>query len=264
MVQPRQLPVLPAAHARALSLLRDPDVAIAAIAAVVESDPALTAALLRIANSAASAPVNRVTTAQRAVMRVGLGGTRNAVTAAVMRHSFGDLRDSGLDLNELWRHVVSCAVIADRAASGPLRSAAFTAGLLHDVGRLAMAYAEPRRYAQVVTAVHGGADPREAERHIFGEDHEAVGMVVALEWGLPEEVAAAVGGHHVVGPNSVTRAVHAARLLAGELGIGDGVVAAGEATSPDTLADEPRTLLSLLGGAESLATHVAWFSGMAA
>ena len=78
MSEPQSLPVLPAAHARALSTLRDEDVAIADVAAIVETDPAMTAAVLRAANSAASAPINRISTAQQGVARIGLARTSNS------------------------------------------------------------------------------------------------------------------------------------------------------------------------------------------
>ena len=65
----------------------------------------------------------------------------------------------------MWRHLLATALIGDATVrrEGPTTSA-FTAGLLHDIGRLAMATQEPERYAEVVTAVHDGADPRERKR----------------------------------------------------------------------------------------------------
>jgi DNA-binding NarL/FixJ family response regulator len=109
-----QLPVLPGAQAHALALVHDPSVDIAAIAAVVESDPAMTTALLRAANSAASAPINRVTAAERAVTRIGLRGTQRIVAGTVLHSSFGDLERAGIDLDELWRHLLGCALLANR------------------------------------------------------------------------------------------------------------------------------------------------------
>ena len=81
--------------------MHDPNVEVAAIAAVVESDPAITTALLRAANSAASAPINRVTAAERAVMRIGLRGTPRIVAGTILHSSFGDLERAGIDLDEL-------------------------------------------------------------------------------------------------------------------------------------------------------------------
>ncbi|MDA0256555.1 MAG: HDOD domain-containing protein, partial [Chloroflexi bacterium] len=144
---------------------------------------------LRAANSAASAPINRVTTAERAVMRIGLRGTRNIVASAVLHSSFGDLERAGIDLDELWRHLLGCALVADRVLQPRERSAGFTAGLLHDVGRLSLAQSAPDRYASVVAQVRAGADPREAERAAFGEDHEERGAAITAAWALPEELA---------------------------------------------------------------------------
>ena len=131
------IPALPIAHGRALALLAQRDVEIARLAEVIESDPALTAAVLRAANSAISSPAQWITTAREAVVRIGLDTTFNIVSGMIVNSAFGDLQRAGLDAGELWRHLIATALLADAAASAAgERTEAFTAGLLHDVGRL--------------------------------------------------------------------------------------------------------------------------------
>ena len=255
----QSLPVLPAAHARALAALRDEDVAIAEVAAVVETDPALTAAVLRAANSAASAPINRIATAQQGVARIGLQHTRQLVTGAVMSSSFQGLTRGGLDLDELWRHLIACALLNDRvAAQGDDRSSAFTAGLMHDLGRMAMANADPERYSWVVKLARQGRPTIEAETELFGHDHQELGLRVAEEWQLPEPIAEAAAGHHDAGDGVAALTRHS-RELARTIGFGDGVLPATESDSLEHLVASDKMLLSGLGGAEGLRTQVEWF-----
>jgi HD-like signal output (HDOD) protein len=254
-----ELPVLPAPHARALTILSDPDVELAAVAEVISGDPALTAAVLRAANSAASAPLDPITTADRAVTRIGLDGARNILSGVVVGSSFRNLREAGLEADELWKHLVVCALVANEALEPGERGPAFTAGLLHDLGRMAMAHSEPRRYRRVVSRVKSGADPREAERGDFGLDHEMWGERVASAWGLPDELTMIVAHHHGSGESRLGAAVMVARRIAASLGYGDGVTAPAAPTSLDL---DDRVHVASLGGAGQLAVRVEWFQSV--
>ena len=134
------IPPLPAARAQAITLFGDRDVDVRTLAEVVESDAALTTVVLRGANSALSAPSRPMATARDAIVRVGLDATLNVVSGAIVHASFRDLHRATLDVGELWRHVIVTALLADaEAVSRGEQTEAFTAGLLHDVGRLSMA-----------------------------------------------------------------------------------------------------------------------------
>ena len=236
------LPVLPVPPVRALAALQDPDGDIAELAMAVEADPALTMAVLRAANSAASAPVNRVDRAERAIMRIGFNATRRIVTGAVVGSSFADIERAGIDADELWRHTVACAIVVEQAfRREEASSAGFPAGLLHDIGRMAMAQSEPELYARALALSRQGAD-------------------IAREWQIPDEIVEAIADHHggLSGPLSL--AVRKSRMLVHALGYGDGV------SEPLSLADgEPKLkrdgqlMLSSIGGAEALHTRVDWF-----
>lgn len=192
-------------------------------------------------------------------MRIGLRGTRNIVASAVLHSSFGDLERAGIDLDELWRHLLGCALVADRVLQPRERSAGFTAGLLHDVGRLSLAQSAPDRYASVVAQVRAGADPREAERAAFGEDHEERGAAITAAWALPEELAEATAHHHEPSQSVLPHAVGVARRVVAAIGIGDGV---GLPPAPlEELPAEDRMLMSELGGAAALLTQIDWFQG---
>lgn len=260
MSEPQSLPVLPAAHARALVALRDEDVAIAEVAAIVETDPAMTAAVLRAANSAASAPINRIATAQQGVARIGLAKTRQLVTGAVMSSSFQELSRAGIDLDEFWRHLIACALLNERPAKpGKDRSSAFTAGLMHDLGRMAMANADPERYSRVVKLARDGRSASDAETELFGYDHEEHGLRIAEQWQLPEPLLEAVAHHHE-GTGTLSTLTHRSRELSRLMGFGDGVLPAETASAPlDGLRADEKLMISRLGGPEGLRTQVEWF-----
>ena len=182
------IPPLPAAHAQAIALLGDRDIEVRALSEVVESDAALTTAVLRAANSALSAPSHPMTTARNAIVRIGLDATLNVVSGAIVHATFRDLHRATLDVGELWRHVIATALLADaEAVSRGEQTEAFTAGLLHDVGRLSMAAQEPLQYAAAVALMRGGTDAVVAETQIFGFSH--------VEWGV-RVAPGATGGSH--------------------------------------------------------------------
>jgi putative nucleotidyltransferase with HDIG domain len=220
-----EVPPLPVAHAKAMRLLHVTDPSVKELEQIIELDPKLTAAVLRMANSAASAPLKRVETAHAAIVRIGTSATRRITIAAALDSSFPKLWKSGLNVDELWRHLVACAMFADQYMGHRPgeHSEAFTAGLLHDIGRLAMATQDPDRYSIVVAMARSGIDTITAERKVFGLGHVEWGGAVAREWQFPEDVTLAITDHHQGVAGRLSVAVSVARRAAASLGIGDGV-----------------------------------------
>ena len=208
------IPTLPVAQIRAMSLISNPAPSFDELSSVVEADPALTAALLRAANSAASAPVDRVNTSRIAMVRIGTTETRRIVMSIALSNSFGSLQRSHIDEAELWRHLIATGILADATAWGEVRhSEAFTAGLLHDIGRLAMAAQDPERYAKVVDLARRGIPASNAERMIFGMNHAEWGESIGRAWGFPADIVDAIGEHHSGAQRGISWAVTRAREL---------------------------------------------------
>ena len=138
-----------------MSLALSQDASLSEFAAMVESDPALTAALLRAANSAASSPMSPVAAASEAIVRVGMTEARRIVGGAAMSGPLDGIQVTGVAIDEMWRHLLTIALLADAAAwlsvrpGDERRQGAFTAGILHDVGRLAMMLEQPHAVAAV-------------------------------------------------------------------------------------------------------------------
>lgn len=252
------IPPLPVAYEQALKLIRYPDPTIEELARVIDADPALTGAVLRAANSAISAPVNRVSTARLAVARLGAEETRRMVVAATLGQAFRGLRAAGIDESEMWRHLIATAIVSDMLAWGEVQqSEAFTAGLLHDIGRLAMASQDPRRFREVVSLAQAGLDVSEAEHRMFGHNHLAWAQAVAWNWDFPAELTAAIIDHHTGQASNLAWVVAEARRVAYSMGIGNGI------EPPPDPGDGAEMLPQLLamGGVDFVESRIGWFQG---
>lgn len=256
------IPLLPAARAHTMALLLQPQVALAEVASVAESDPALTATLLRAANSVASAPIDPVRRVDDALVRLGVDETRGIILGTLLRDTAtAALERSGLDLDQVWRHTLAAALLTEATCSvdaslAPVLPMSFTAGLLHDVGRLVLASQQPRRYARVVRLAERGMPTIEAEVAQFGTDHAAFGGGVALAWGLPEPIAHAIAAHHD-GGEPLAEALRRALHLVRGLGIGDGVTPATVPAATVEVAMSPA--MRIIGGPGALLRRIEWF-----
>jgi len=238
------------------------DAGIPDVAAVVESDPALTAAVLRAANAAATTGRRRFATAPDAIVRIGMLATRRIIAGTTLGQTFRDLGRSGLDLDETWRQLLATALLADATAwpNGP-RTEAFTAGLLHDVGRLAMASRAPERYQAVVRRVAAGKSVEEAEQSIFGFDHVGWGLEVARARDFPGAIVDGIAGHHLGEGSPVAWVVFDGRRVSSLLGIGDGVESRPE-PRPLNESGAGFELVLSLGGARGIDQKIDWYRGI--
>ena len=254
------IPPLPVASAHAWGLIRHPDPTVDDLARIVNGDAGFTSAVLRAANSAASAPIEPVSTGRDAIVRLGVSEGRRIVLAVTLNTTFRGLAGSGIDEGELWRHLIATATIADMLAAGETHQhEAFTAGLLHDVGRLAMAARDPRRYGEVVALLSDEVTLIEAEERVFGHSHLEWGESIGWNWGFPAGLTAAIGDHHRGRASELAQTVAEARRLAYGMGIGNGIV---PPPDPDPGADA-RVVPALLalGGVGLVADRIGWFEG---
>jgi putative nucleotidyltransferase with HDIG domain len=102
-------------------------------------------------------------------------------------------------LRAIWRHSLACALLAEELARAGLidKDAAYTSGILHDVGRLALAVLRPRQYAALLET-HSGTPGSilKPERQLFGFDHCEAGRNLVADWKLPPSFTAIVSDHH--------------------------------------------------------------------
>lgn len=131
--------MLPAARAGALAMMQDENVRMDDLVSLIRADPGLVLVLLQAANSAASASRHRIEDPRDALVRIGLQATKRVVAAAVVGAAFLDIGECGIDEDAFWAHSLAVAVITESSVhTARLRPIAFSAGLLHDVGRLVL------------------------------------------------------------------------------------------------------------------------------
>jgi putative nucleotidyltransferase with HDIG domain len=192
------LPTLPEAVARLSSLLNDDSASVSDFERVIRPDPALTANLLKAANSAYFRGLSEVRSVREAVGRMGLRrvfeiATSSSICATIPARIVG----YDMDAAQFWRHCVAIAVLCERIALETklmVPDIAFTAGLLHDMGKLVISTC----LANGKTSWWKKEDfaTVESERKSFGFDHADVGEEIAMRWNLPEAVKDAARWHH--------------------------------------------------------------------
>ncbi len=226
----KTLPTLSAAAVRLSELARDPRSSAADFENLIRPDPALTANLLRVANSAFFGLRNRVESVRHAVTVLGLTRVSEVAAAAAFAPVI-PARLPGYDIEaaSFWQHSVAVAVLSERLATElkmPRPDLTFTAGLLHDIGKLAIGAFVSQESTEILGRVRGGLAFVSAEREVLGVDHAEVGALVAEAWRLPAAVASVARWHHApdavpeVAGRELVDLVHAADGLAHALGLG--------------------------------------------
>jgi putative nucleotidyltransferase with HDIG domain len=215
-----QLPSLPQAVLDVMRMLGDEDASTSDIAERIEHDQALTARTLRIANSAFYGVPGRIGTIRNAIGILGLRTVATLLTTAAVSAQFATAKCPEFQFGMFWRHAIATALTA-RGLARHLRmdeDIAFTGGLLHDIGRLALAAQFPAETRQVLRcATELDLLALDAERRVLDTDHLAVGVLIATHWHFPEVVIAAIERHHAPGPGTVPTivdVVHVADALA--------------------------------------------------
>lgn len=195
----RDLPPLPSVVLELVESLGHEELSAAQYAAKISRDQALAAKILRLANSSFYGRGRQVRSVPEAITLLGLRTVRGAVTAAGLAGSFR--RHPGFDQITFWRHSLGSALCA-QALAGELRrddaDVAFTVGLLHDIGRLALANAFAPAYAEAERWRHDrDCTIGDAEHAVLGIDHAEIGGLIARQWNFAPAIADAISQHHV-------------------------------------------------------------------
>jgi putative nucleotidyltransferase with HDIG domain len=191
------VPPFPGVALKALRLMAGTDSSLLELCNLIRSDQAFSAAILKIANSPLVGFPKNVTSVMQASMLLGFGRLRSVSITVGLRAYFNN---SFTPLMKLcWRHSVACAIIAERSAKSRFldHEFAYTAGILHDIGRVAMAQLMPDSYARVIDR---GADQAQdllsSEHELCGIDHCQAGRSLVTAWNLPEAFLDITACHH--------------------------------------------------------------------
>jgi putative nucleotidyltransferase with HDIG domain len=194
---PESIPPFPAIALKALKLMSGTDTSLLELCDLIRSDPAFSTAVLRIANSPLVAFSKSITSVIQASMLLGFQRLRRVVITVGLKAYLTDSFTPAM--RSCWRHSVACAIIAERSAgwSSLDKEFAYTAGILHDIGRVALATVMPGAFAGVIER---GADRRQDllqnERELCGIDHCQAGRELVTAWNLPEAFLDVTACHH--------------------------------------------------------------------
>lgn len=233
----RHLPPLPAVAAEILATLgeggADPDT----VANLLMRDTALAARTLRVANSPYFGLQGRIGSVQEAVVVLGLASIRSLVVASALTQIFAGRVGAGFDQQCFWRHALATAAAAAAlgGALGGNPGILFLAGIMHDMGRLALLVTYPDAFEAVLARrAAAGGGWIEAERAVLGFDHADIGGALCEHWRFPAVIGAAVAGHHAPPDDAAVREadiVHAANAIAHALDLAGEAAAAVPALS---------------------------------
>lgn len=203
-----------------LDLLRsldDEQANFASLAKRIGQDPVLSARVLRVVNSPFYGMAGGIDNLAEAVMVLGFSAIRSMTLAASLAARFGMKPIDGVEPLRIWEHSFTCALVAQRLApiAGLSPDTTFTAGLLHDIGIIAIVSLAPERYAELLQV---GADRAEVERRLFGAGHDEIGARLLGAWRLPKSIVEAVRWHHTPGrtDSRLVDLIHIADLTAHE------------------------------------------------
>ena len=192
------LPPFPTVAARILELLSDDKAGLKELADIIRTDVAFSAEVLTLANCALFAVRTEIKTVLHATALLGL----NRVKAIAMTVGLRSYLTDSIKMPALlacWRHSLACAILCEDLASATFmeRDAAYLAGLLHDLGRLALSVVEPVKYSNLILEAEEHAiDVRMKEKELFGLDHCQAGKWMAEQWKLPKDFAEFAAHHH--------------------------------------------------------------------
>lgn len=219
-----RLPSLPALYVELTQVLRSPGTSLEEVGEVVSRDPAMTAKVLQLANSAYFGLRREVSSAAEAAAYLGTEVLKELVLSLDVFGQFDSRSLNGISVEALWHHSLQVATVARRLVRREglgmqAEEQSFVAGLMHDIGKLILAANFPSSFRQTVQ----GANTRDVEHwriegEVFAATHAEVGGYLLGLWGLPSAVVDAISSHHTPSEDTtegfgVTTAIHVANAL---------------------------------------------------
>lgn len=226
------LPPLPTSAMRVIALTKNPATSTKELEHVIGQDPALAAGMLRQANSAYYGYARRISSLQEAIVLLGFQATQGlAMTSAVSPYLKTQLVGYEIEQDGLWKHSMLTAMAAKslcRKQNLPYADIAFTAGLLHDIGKLVISIYVQEVGAYLIEKVtEAKLSYVELEEKVIGFNHATVGGFLAKNWNLPNDLVESISYHHEPSSSKthseLASVVHVANGVASTLGIGGGV-----------------------------------------
>ena len=191
---------LPEIFIKVNSMVDDPSCSASDIGRYISKDPALTARLLKIANSPLYGFPSRIDTVSRSITVIGTRGLRDLILASSTIDAFSKIKSDFIDMNQFWSHSLYCGVLARILATkcNALHTEPFfVSGLLHDIGKLIIQHKLPEMAREVqIREDESTLERHELENEVIGFNHAQVGGELLRAWKLPVNIQDAVEFHH--------------------------------------------------------------------
>jgi putative nucleotidyltransferase with HDIG domain len=220
---------LPPAAAKVTKLVQEDDVNLSELTKTIEFDPGLTSNLLKLANSAELGGIDEINTLRKAIVRLGMKRIFQLVMlSAVSPVTQRAVQGYALPPGELWEHSIAVAIGVGKLSEIldiRLPEYAFTAGLLHDIGKIVLGtFIEIDSEPIMELAFKDKIPFDKAEERVLGINHAEVGAVLLENWGLPKDIIDVTRWHHdseqFPGDGTVVELVHIADGISTMFGIG--------------------------------------------
>lgn len=203
----KTLPAAPRVLSELLSLLSQEESDASQVVELISFDPALTAKVLQRCNNAAAGLGGNITDLNDAVAKMGFNAIFRLVALVIGESMLGKAQKGyGIGPGQLWEHSAMTAVAAKTLAAkrGSLENVAFTAALLHDIGKLVLgAFLDDLEQSMPKLKGPSGLSFLQAEKSVLGAEHAEIGGRVLEGWNFPETLVGAVRNHHDPGQDQL-------------------------------------------------------------
>jgi HD-like signal output (HDOD) protein len=220
----RAFPTIPSLYLEVVNALNSPDATTGEVGAIVAKDMAMTTQLLQMLNSALFSLPRTVTDPSEAVGLLGFETVKSLVMSVKLRNQYDKIKPVYFSIDAVWRHSTVVARLAKELAlletgDSTVAASAFTAGLLHDLGKIILATNFDGQYHGAHAIARKNQAPLcDVESDIFGADHGQIAGYLLSLWGMPAEVIQATAWHHRPGRSTdksfcALTAIHVANAL---------------------------------------------------
>lgn len=214
-----ELPALPKAACHIMAVIEDPRTTATKLESALAMDQALTAKVLRIANSPFYGAVREIKTVSESIVRLGFVAIRNWTLVTAARSVFL-APGAGMLYQKIWRQSVMSAMAGQLVSQVVGRGdpeAVFIGGLMQNIGQLVLARSHPELFQEILSvSADTGRPYHDVEKQMLGFDHGALGALLIREWNLSEELEQAVRWHHDFANEEARNARVAAMIALGE------------------------------------------------